>query len=98
MNEDAPRIEWTENGLAHALAWRSESGWPAPKKVVPADDTMSADAAWRLALDGTGLLWRGDFQNARQLLQALMRRVDGRHERGGRAGKNKRARACWRCC
>jgi hypothetical protein len=87
-------IEWTENGARHTLRWRSESGWPAPKKIVPADDTMSADTAWRLALDGTGLLWRGDFQNARQLLQALMRRVDGKQggkqDRGGRA---KRARA-----
>src|SRR5690606_26981079 len=25
---------------------------------------------------GTGLLWRGDFQNAKQLLQALARRID----------------------
>jgi methylase of polypeptide subunit release factors len=88
MNEVA-HIEWVEHGQRHTLRWRSESGWPAPKKVVPADDTMSADTAWHLALDGTGLLWRGDFQNARQLLQALMRRVDGKHERGGRA---KRAR------
>jgi methylase of polypeptide subunit release factors len=87
---DAPSIEWVEDGARHTLRWRSESGWPAPKKVVPADDTMSADTAWRLALDGTGLLWRGDFQNARQLLQALMRRVDGKNERGGKA---KRARA-----
>ena len=37
---------------------------------------MSADAAYRLAGAGTALLWRGDFQNARQLLQALARRLD----------------------
>ena len=41
-----------------------------------ADDTTSADTAYRLACEGTALLWRGDFQNARQLLQALARRVD----------------------
>ncbi len=41
-----------------------------------ADDTLPADTAYRLACAGTGLLWRGDFQNARQLLQALMRRAD----------------------
>jgi hypothetical protein len=29
-----------------------------------------------LACAGTGLLWRSDFQNARQLLQALARRID----------------------
>ena len=37
---------------------------------------MTADAAYRLACEGTAILWRGDFQNARQLLQAMARRVD----------------------
>lgn len=37
---------------------------------------MQADLAYRLACEGTALLWRGDFQNARQLLQAMARRVD----------------------
>jgi hypothetical protein len=44
--------------------------------VVIADDRMTADAAYRRACEGTALLWRGDFQNARQLLQALARRVE----------------------
>jgi methylase of polypeptide subunit release factors len=56
---------------------------------VLADDTMSADAAWRHALDGTALLWRGDFQNARQLLQALVRRVDHKGPRAKRAKAGK---------
>jgi methylase of polypeptide subunit release factors len=83
------RIHWIENGEQRSAAWRSESGWPAPKKVVLADDTMNADAAYRLALEGTGLLWRGDFQNARQLLQALVRRIE---HKGGR-NKSSKARA-----
>lgn len=37
---------------------------------------MPAEAAYRLVCSGTHLLWRGDFQNARQLLQALARRID----------------------
>ncbi|MBQ5941648.1 MULTISPECIES: class I SAM-dependent methyltransferase [unclassified Massilia] len=78
-------IEWTEGGAAHTARWRSESGWPAPKKIVVADDTMNADTAYRLALDGTALLWRGDFQNARQLLQALVRRVEHKGDRARRA-------------
>ncbi len=41
-----------------------------------ADDTLNADAAYRLACEGTGLLWQGDFHNARQLLQALGRRAE----------------------
>ncbi|MDB5762474.1 MAG: hypothetical protein JWQ21_1469 [Herminiimonas sp.] len=49
---------------------------PPPARLVVADDRMTADAAYRLACEGTALLWRGDFQNARQLLQALARRVD----------------------
>lgn len=37
---------------------------------------MTADAAYRLACEGTALLWRGDYQNARQLLQAMARRIE----------------------
>lgn len=69
-------IHWTEGGEARSARWRSERGSPAPKRVVIADDTLAADAAYRLACEGTGLLWRGDFQNARLLLQALARRLD----------------------
>jgi SAM-dependent methyltransferase len=58
----------------HLPTWRAESGASAPRRVVAADDTMSADTAHRLACEGTGLLWQGDFHNARQLLQALARR------------------------
>jgi methylase of polypeptide subunit release factors len=56
--------------------WRAESGASAPRRVVAADDTLSADVAYRLACEGTGLLWQGDFHNARQLLQALARRTE----------------------
>ena len=85
------RIEWEEGGGQRTALWRSESGWPAPKKVVIADDTMAADTAYRLALDGTALLWRGDFQNARQLVQALARRIDHKGSRSG--SRSKRAKA-----
>jgi SAM-dependent methyltransferase len=59
-----------------SLSWRAESGAPAPRRVLLADDTLNADAAYRLACEGTGLLWQGDFHNARQLLQALVRRAE----------------------
>lgn len=78
-------ISWVEGGAERSAQWRSESGWPAPKKVVVADDTMNADTAYRLALDGTALLWRGDFQNARQLLSALVRRIEHKSDRARRA-------------
>ena len=89
-SDGAARIHWLENGVQRSARWRSESGWPAPKNIVPADDTMSADEAYRLALDGTALLWRGDFQNARQLVQALARRID---HKGGRAQRSAKAKA-----
>jgi hypothetical protein len=83
---DAPAtIHWTEAGEARSARWRSESGMPAPKKVVIANDQTAADVAYRLACEGTALLWRGDFQNARQLLQALARRADHKGDKGKRA-------------
>lgn len=71
-----PRIVFSEGDAERSLRWQSEAGLPPPKRVVVADDTLSADSAFRLASEGTALLWRSDFQNARQLLQALVRRVD----------------------
>lgn len=71
-----PLVVWTEHGEAHNAQWRSERGAQPPARVVLADDTLTADAAYRLANAGTAMLWRGDFHNARQLLQALARRID----------------------
>lgn len=69
-------IQWKEAGVEHSALWRSERGAAPPRRIVEADDTMAADTAYRLACEGTGLLWRGDFQNARQMVQALARRID----------------------
>ena len=71
-----PVIEWIEDGLAHTARWRSERGAPPPKRVTIADDRMTADDAYGLACQGNALLWRGDFQNARQMLNALASRAD----------------------
>jgi methylase of polypeptide subunit release factors len=68
-------LHWNDPEPSQAL-WLSANGHPLPKRVVPADDETSADTAWRLACEGTALLWHGDFQNARLLLQAMARRVD----------------------
>jgi len=67
-------LTWSEKNTERSALWRSDQNLPA--RVVLADDTLTADAAYRLACEGTGLLWRGDFHNARQLLQALARRID----------------------
>ncbi|MCX5724540.1 MAG: class I SAM-dependent methyltransferase [Nitrospirae bacterium] len=71
-----PPVSWTEDGQACSARWRSEWGSPPPTRVAIASDKMTADIAYRLACEGTALLWQGDFQNARQLLNAMGRRVD----------------------
>lgn len=86
-------ISWSDSGQAHEALWRSESGATAPRRVVVADDTLSADTAYRLACEGTGLLWQGDFQNARMLLQALMRRVDRKPPKAAAKAAQKMAEA-----
>ena len=79
---DALQLQWTEGGETHSARWRSEAQVPPPKRVHAVDDTLSADAAWRLASEGAGLLWRSDYHNARQLLQAMARRADRKPRRG----------------
>ena len=87
--------EATDDGSLRQCSarWRSESGQAPPRRVVIADDTIKADAAWRLACEGTALLWRGDYHNARQLLQAMARRADARTRKPARAGKPGKAPA-----
>jgi methylase of polypeptide subunit release factors len=74
-------IEWTEGGQPQRARWRSEAGLPPPSKVEVVDDALDAGTALRMARDGPGLLYRGDFQNARQLLSAMARRIDSRAAR-----------------
>ena len=86
-------IEWSHKGKSQKAQWRSEGSAPAPRRVVVADDTLSADSAFRLACEGTGLLWQGDFQNARMLVQALMRRTDTKPVKVNKAGRPNKAAA-----
>jgi len=86
-------VSWKERGEVRFARWRSESGTPPPKRVVVGDDTITADAAYRLACEGTAILWRGDFQNARLLLQALARRTDRKPRKGPAAAAASSAEA-----
>ena len=74
-------IDWSDEGRPATALWRSANGAPAPKRLVPVDDTITADAAYRLASQGVAMLWRGDFQNARQILTALEHRTRPRPDR-----------------
>jgi methylase of polypeptide subunit release factors len=82
-NDSNSMIGWSEAGQEFTVRWRSESGMSPPKRVAIADDTMKADDAYRLASVGTALLWRGDFQNAKQLLQAMSRRAVRKPRKAG---------------
>ena len=62
--------------MTHGANWQSERGAAPPQQVQLADDRLNADTAYGLACQGVALLWRGDFQNARQLLNALGNRAD----------------------
>lgn len=80
---DQATLHWIEDGKKRSALWRSEAGVQPPKRVQVVDDTLTADAAYRLACEGTALLWRGDFQNARQLMQAMARRLDRKPHKPG---------------
>jgi SAM-dependent methyltransferase len=73
---DPALLEWTEQDQARHARWLGDPGGRKPRRLQPCDDTLPADQAFRLISEGTALLWRGDFQNARQLLLALQRRLD----------------------
>ena len=78
-------VQWQENKdgneTLHQALWLSESNHVPPARIVLIDDKTTADEAYRLACEGTSLLWRGDFHNAKQLLQALNRRIERTNER-----------------
>jgi len=76
MQTPFPTISWSEPGSEFSMRWRSESGFQPPKKIIVGDDRLTADTAVRLASEGSSILWRGDYHNARQLLQAMARRFD----------------------
>ncbi|MGO2940885.1 MAG: methyltransferase [Brevibacterium aurantiacum] len=81
-------LEWTEDGARRSATWHSENQSAAPTQVTVISDDITADAAYRLARSGTALLWRGDYHNGRQLLQAMDRRFKrhSEHLGGGQQG------------
>ena len=90
----ATALRWTEDGAERSATWHSENQSAAPAQVTVISDDITADAAYRLARSGTALLWRGDYHNGRQLLQAMDRRFKRNSARrgGGKHGAGKRSR------
>jgi methylase of polypeptide subunit release factors len=69
-------LSWREHGTNVRARWLTADGHRPPCRVIVVGDDLSADKACRMAAEGMGLLWRGDYHNARQLLAAMRRRID----------------------
>ncbi|MDQ0093853.1 class I SAM-dependent methyltransferase [Paeniglutamicibacter psychrophenolicus] len=74
MNTPAT-ISFTREGEERSARWSSANDAAAPRSIQVVDDALGADEAYRLAAAGTGLLFTGDYHNARQLLGAIARRI-----------------------
>ena len=83
-----PALTWIEAGQKRRARWISEGRSRPPARVIVADDAMNADTAFRLACEGCALIWRGDFQNARQILAAMARRADRKKDKKKKAAEN----------
>ena len=58
--------------------WKSESDTPAPTAWVNVTTELNAPTALLLARQNVGMVWWCDFQNAKQLLVALQKRLEPR--------------------
>lgn len=74
--KESQSLSWQSNSETRTAVWQSEAGYQPPELLIMADDTMTADTAYRRACTGTSMLYTGDFQNAKQLLQAVTRRAE----------------------
>ena len=83
-------VTWQEHNKTVEAVWQSVANNPAPKKIQVIDDTIKADAAYKLVCEGTALLWRGDFQNVKHLAQAISRRIDNRSTKPKAKNKQKK--------
>ncbi len=73
---EKPTVRWEEAGSQRSALWLSESRVTPPARVIAGDDSLKADLAYRYACEGTAVVWRGDFENAKQLSSAVSRRFD----------------------
>ncbi|WP_020573287.1 methyltransferase [Actinopolymorpha alba] len=69
-------MSWVEAGTNRSARWISVHQTRPPSRVTVVDDQLRATTAYALVRRGKALLWRGDFHNARQLQNALARRID----------------------
>lgn len=76
MHESPPSVSWRHGDVTRRARWLTADHRPPPTSIRVVGDDLTADRACRLAADGAGLLWRGDYHNACRLLDAMARRID----------------------
>ena len=76
MSPQFQYVEWQQNDKNFKYRWYSEAESSPPSELLLIDDTITAKQALENARQGIGMLWVGDYQNGRNLLQALARRID----------------------
>jgi methylase of polypeptide subunit release factors len=74
-------VTWLQGSAERSASWLGVSS-PPPRQVGVADDRTTAAAALARARSGEALVYTGDFRNARQLLAAMSRRLEGRRPTG----------------
>ncbi len=74
-NNPVKQLTFDFEGQCIIKNWVTENSFSAPKKIMVIDDTFSADRYTSLASQGVSFIWKGDYHNAKQLLQAVQRRI-----------------------
>lgn len=73
-DQAAIALDWINlDGEPCSAAWAGQGA--APRRLMAANDTWSADRARAALSEGTALVWEGDAVNAQHLLQAIDRRL-----------------------
>jgi methylase of polypeptide subunit release factors len=75
-SKSLPLIRWQEAGAERTARWRSEAAVPPHAKLVAGGELLGLETCFDLLSEGTAVLWLGDWQRGRTLLQALGRRAD----------------------
>lgn len=76
MSTSYPSVEWQHQTQSFTGLWYSETQEMPPLQLQTIDDTISAPKAIKLARQNIGLIYSGDYQNGRELLRAMVRRLD----------------------
>ncbi|OYZ22289.1 MAG: hypothetical protein B7Y39_07755 [Bdellovibrio sp. 28-41-41] len=74
-NTSIKQLTYEFQGQTVTKNWVTENSFSMPKKIMVIDDSFKADRYIILASEGTSFIWNGDYHNAKQLLQAVQRRI-----------------------